>query len=77
MRSVDAHAQIVFWENLNVVILENNVPKVNFKGFMTNNAHANWIVLRKVYGNGDPSLPLEAQECTCFFHWATNLDKII
>ena len=34
MQLKDAQAHIASWENLNVVMLENSVPKVNFKGFM-------------------------------------------
>ena len=76
MQSEDARALIVFWEILNVVMLDNDVPNVNFKGFMADNAQANWIVVRKIYGDGDPLIPLEGRELTCFFHWSANLDKI-
>jgi hypothetical protein len=31
-------AQALFWENLNVVMVEKWVAQVNFKGFMANNA---------------------------------------
>ena len=76
MQSEDAWAQTIFWENLNVVMLENGVPNVNFKGFMADSAQANWIDARKIYRDGDPSVPLEGHEHACFFHWSTNLDKI-
>lgn len=32
--------QTLLWENLNAVITNNGVSNVNFKGFMTNSAHA-------------------------------------
>jgi hypothetical protein len=32
--------------------------------------------VRKIYGDGDPSVPLEGRERTYFFHWCANLDKI-
>lgn len=38
--------------------------KVNFKGFMGDNAHANWNVVRKVYVGGDQTIPLEMHKCT-------------
>jgi hypothetical protein len=76
MQSEDARAQTIFWENLNVVMLENGVPNVNFKGFMADSAQANWIVVRKIYGDGDTSVPLEGRERTCLFDWSANLDKI-
>jgi hypothetical protein len=57
-------------------MLENGVPNVNFKGFVADSAQANSIVVRKIYGDGDPSVPLEGRERTCFFHWSANLDKI-
>lgn len=49
---------------------------VNFKGFMTDIAHANWKTMRKIYRDGDPSLPMVSQECTYFFYYSTNLDKV-
>ena len=76
VQSEDARAQTIFWENLNVVMLENGIPNVNFKGFMVDSAHANWIAVRKNYGDGDPSIPLEGHERTCLFHWSAKLDKI-
>jgi hypothetical protein len=42
---------------LNYVIENNGVPKVNFKGFITNNARANWNVVKKIYGDKDPICP--------------------
>ena len=72
VQSKDARAHTIFWENLNVVMLENGVPNVNFKGFMADNAHANWIAVRKNYCDGDPSFPLESHERTCLFHWFVN-----
>jgi len=48
MQSKDVHVQTLLWENLNAIMLENDVPKVNFKGFMLDNAQANWNVVKKV-----------------------------
>ena len=76
MQSEDGAAQTLFWENLNVVMAENGVPKTNFKGFMADSAQANWNAVRRVYGDGDPSLPMVARERTCLFHWSASLDKV-
>ena len=57
-------------------MLDNGEPKMNFKGFMVDIAHANWIAVRKIYNDGDPSMALEGQDSTCFFYWSTNLDKL-
>jgi len=33
----------------------NGVPNPNFKGFMADKAHANWNVIRIIYGSKDVS----------------------
>jgi len=76
MQSEDGAAQTLFWENLNTVMAENGVLTVNFKGFMADSAQANWNAVRKIYGGGDPSLPMVGRERTCLFHWSQNLDKV-
>ena len=48
---------------------------VNFKGFMADSAQANWNVVRKVYGSGDPGVCMEGRECTCLFHWTLCLQR--
>lgn len=52
-----------------------NVPYPNFKGFMANNAQANWNVVHIVYGSNDPNEPMINKECTCHFHWIQSMDK--
>jgi hypothetical protein len=49
---------------------------VNFKGFMADNAQANWNAVRKIYGVGDPSLPMVGRGRICLFQWSQNLDKV-
>ena len=75
MKCEDNAAQTLFWKYLNVVRGENGVVHVNFKGFMADNAQANWNVVRKTYGNGDPTMPMEDYEHTYHCHWFANLDK--
>ena len=41
MQSEDAEAQELFWTQLNIVMPENGVDTVNFKGFMADSAQAN------------------------------------
>ena len=65
MQSEDAKAQELFWMQMNTVMHENRVDTVNFKGFMVNSAHANWNVVWKVYGSGDPWVCMEGREHTC------------
>ena len=43
---------------------------------MANNTQANLNVVRMIYENGDPSLPMVACERTCLLHWSTSLDKV-
>jgi hypothetical protein len=38
MQSEDGAIQILFWENLNTIMAENNVPNVNLKGFIADSA---------------------------------------
>ena len=71
IQSEDGAAQTLFWKNLNVVMADNGVPNVNFKGFM-----ADWNVVRIIYGDGDPSLPMVAREHTCISNWSASLDKV-
>ena len=42
---------------------------------MADSAQANWNVVRMVYGEGDPTLPMENRERTCLFHWTQSLEK--
>lgn len=58
-------------------MLENNVSKINFKGFMVDTAQTNWISIKKLYSDGDPRVPLEGLEQTFLVHWFASLDKIM
>ena len=31
--------------------------------------------MRIVYGSGDPKVPIEGRERTCYFHWTHSLEK--
>jgi hypothetical protein len=60
---------------LNEMMLRHEFPKPNFKGFMANNAQANWNVVKIVYGFQDPSIRMVDKEHTCLFHWNHSLNK--
>jgi hypothetical protein len=49
--------------------------KPNFKGFMANNTHVNWNVVKVVYGSSDATIKMVDKERTCLFHWIQSLDK--
>jgi hypothetical protein len=51
------------------------IPHPTFIGFMADSAQTNWNVVRIVYGSGDPKVPMEDRERTCFFHWKQLLEK--
>jgi hypothetical protein len=68
--------QTLFWENLNSVMSENGVSKLNFKGFMADSAQTNWNAVKNIYDEGDPSLPMVCCERTCLFYWLQNLDSV-
>jgi len=49
--------------------------KIQFKGFMANNAQVNWNAVRTVYGSGDIGIPMENREQTCLLHWTQSMEK--
>ena len=42
MKEEDTQAQIMFWEMMNSVMLDNGHPPADFRGFMADEAGANW-----------------------------------
>ena len=64
MHSEDSDAQSMFWEKINDVMLKNGHEPADFCGFMADEAHANWKVVRQVFNNG---IPLEGHEHSCLF----------
>ena len=75
MQSEDVAAQSVVWKNLNAIMAQHGVNKVNFKGFMADSAQANWNAVRIIYGSGDASEKMVDRERTCLFHWTQSLEK--
>ncbi len=50
-------------------MLKHGFPKPNFKGFMDDNAYANWNAIKIIYGFKDPFIRMINKECTYLFHW--------
>ena len=71
----DKDAQVFFRQYLNHVMARHDIPHPTFIGFMGDIAQINWNVIRIVYGSGDPKVPMEDRERTCFFHWKQSLEK--
>lgn len=61
----DATKYSILWEHINFVMPDNGVPNVNFKGFMEDSAQANYNVVKKIYGDGEPTLSMIKDECPC------------
>ena len=74
-QSEDKDTQVIFWNNLNHVMRRHGIPMPQFRGFMADSAQANWNAVRIVYGSGDPKVPIEGRERTCYFHWTQSLEK--
>jgi hypothetical protein len=54
---------------------KHGIPEPKFKGFMADNAQANWNAVRVRYGSGDATIPMKDQERTYLFHWIQFLEK--
>jgi hypothetical protein len=69
MKYESTKVQCVMWTKLNQVMLRFGLANPNFKGFMVDNAHANWNVVHIMYGFRDVSMKMVNKERTCLFHW--------
>lgn len=74
MKEEDAESQIIFWESLNEVMVDNGHPMADFAGFMADEAGANWVAIRTIF-NGGPENVLVGRERSCLFHWEQSLHK--
>ena len=73
MKEEDMVAQCLFWNSLNEVMQSNGFEKADFRGFMADEAQANWNALREVFNNGKAN-KMEGRERSCQFHWAQSLN---
>ena len=67
MKEEDTTLQVLFWEMMNDVLLKSGSPLTNFRGFMANEASANWQAVRKIFNNG-PNIIMAGRERSCVFH---------
>jgi hypothetical protein len=74
MQSESSDAQTQVWLSMLNILDKNGVSNVNFKGFMCDNAQANFNAVRILFGSGDPTVPMENKERTCQFHWRMSLE---
>lgn len=72
MKEEDTISQVMFWEMINEVMLNNGHAPADFCGFMADEAAANWRAVRIVY-NGGPENVMEGRERSCLFHWEQSL----
>jgi hypothetical protein len=56
------------WTKLNEMMLKHEIPKPKFKGFMVDDAQANWNVVKIIYGSKDPFIRMVDKEHPCLFH---------
>jgi hypothetical protein len=60
-------SQSLLWSCLNEQMMRVMLPKHDFHGFMVNATSVNDNAIHNTY-DGDPNVPLEGKECTCFYH---------
>ncbi len=60
---------------LNETMLKHEFPKPKFKGFMPDNAQANWNTIRIIYGFRDLFVKMVNKECAYLFHWTQSFNK--
>ncbi len=62
MQIEDTEAQCILWRKLNATIPKKGETNPNFKGFMVDNAQANWNVIHTFYGTRIPTIKLIDKE---------------
>lgn len=58
MQTKGTKGQTIFWQCLNKLIAANDMPKLNFKGFICNNAEAKFNGISTDNGSGDVSITM-------------------
>jgi hypothetical protein len=69
MQSESIEVHCVMWTKLNQVMFRFGLRNPNFKGFMADNAHANWNDVSIMYDYRDVSMKMVDKEQSCLFHW--------
>lgn len=70
----DTEAQTLFWTLLNRVMEREGYKVAKFRGFMADEAQANWRAVRTVFNQG-PDNVLVGQERSCSFHWEQSMQQ--
>lgn len=73
MKEEDTESQMLFWNQLNLVVEQAAKVKANFFGFMADEAQANWRAVRAVYNSGTDN-EMIGRERSCLFHWEQSLN---
>ena len=60
------NAQIEFWRMLNGVVIDQGFEKPKFRGFMVDEANANWIAICTIYFGGAKKKSLKRRDHVCF-----------
>lgn len=68
----DRFAQAEFWKMLNDVVQKCGFAKPEFRGFMADEANANWLAIRTVYFGGPKNIK-PSKERSCIFHWEQSM----
>ena len=72
MKEEDTTSQILFWEMMNDFLLQNGCLPTSFRGFMADEASANWRAVRTVFNDRGDNV-MEGRERSCLFHWEQSL----
>lgn len=56
------------WTKFNETMVKHYYRKPNFKGFITDNAQANWNVVRIIYNSKDMNMKMVDKNQTFLFH---------
>ncbi len=70
MQFDDLDSQVFMRSSLTRLVKKvGRIENVNFKGFMANDAQTNFNAMRRMFGFGDPTIPMIGRERICFMHW--------
>ena len=72
MKEEDTTSQILFWEMMYDVLLQNGCLPANFRGFMADEAGTNWRAVRTIFNDGGDNV-MEGRKRSCLFHWEQSL----
>ena len=70
-----AEHQKQMWRSLLEVMERHSCQKVEFAGFMADNARTNFNAVHEIFGFDDKTIPVAGKERTCQFHWLMALDR--